>query len=1065
MFKRKQKKPLVSSKLPPISFDKLPPDIARKLKQAVLRIQSIIWLRGLLAVTAALVIAILSIAAVDAMVMIYSSGVRWVMWGCGLFAVAATAVHMLMRPLSRPFTPRRVAAMIEQSHPELEERLSSVVELISNPGTLETGSSQLLDVLTSDAVADVKTVSIKQDFTNRTVKPKLIAAAASFSILALLFVSWPESMGRLIVRAVIPSAEVDNIYADNLGVTPGDTVVLRGQPLAIELAIFGGFPGQAYLRSQETETGKRGEVVERMRKTSAETSEDKVVRYYQHAVAEVKESFRYRVACGSALTRFYDVKAVPIPAYTSIEIKNFYPQYTGIEPRTNDTEVMEITAVAGTEVKIKIQPERELACKLILADGDHPAVMNKDGTASWSFSLSEKTAGMWSLELSDTYGFTNKPASFPVRILKDQPPTIEIEAPEKLTYVLPPYGKLPFSYLATDDFGISVPEMRISLDNAPFERLQDAAMVQTGPGAWRGDDAIDLAKIKTEGAAHLRVQLAVRDNLPPELGGPQEAFTASFDITLDRNADSMAAQMMAEQFAEMDIATAAIMDALEKAKKSAQSGLDEIDRKSDETAVARVGESLENIVKAEDLIRDLMNKSESSLFDGLIPEMKQLLSGKVEPAHKQADEAILTNAETRRPEVVRLIALLSEAIEAAAEFKEAAEEMKEEVKEMTEMSDLADKQEALAEEAKEEEMTPEEMEQWRKEQEELKKEFEEATDEIEEPLDAAIKQANELAEKIQELKKEEEGVKDLADKLGKEEEKEDAAAELEKKTPDMPEGTSPEDRAKALQEDIAKEAEALNEEVSNMSDDFKALDQSMADMTQPVTEPLSNAADKMDKAQEDAGEAAEEMAEKENAGEKMEDAAENMEAAADAMKKAAEAMEGLSDKLEEMANEAAEEASKAMEDAMAAAEEAKGGEKPPEPAGAPPPADPNAPPQPGKMGPAGESAQKAAEAMKSLAEQLAQQAGMPGVPMPGKMKGKPGKPTPDSKGAEDTNPGEVPTTRGVPEALLRLGFTLDWFKTKGEMSSGALDDSLESVPPEYRELVKAYFIELSKEAK
>ena len=233
-----------------VSFEALPPDIASKLRQAVRRIRSIIWMRGLLAVVAAAAIAILAIMAVDAMVMIYASGIRWAMWSCGVAAVAATAFHMLARPLSKPFTPARIAAMIERNHPELEERLSTVVELISQPGTAAEGSSQLLDVLTGDAVRDVMHVSPAREFTTRTVKPKLVVAAAALGLIALLFAIWPKSMSRLVLRTVLPSAQVDNLYADNLSVSPGDAYVLEGEPLAFELAIKGGYPQQAFLRTQ-----------------------------------------------------------------------------------------------------------------------------------------------------------------------------------------------------------------------------------------------------------------------------------------------------------------------------------------------------------------------------------------------------------------------------------------------------------------------------------------------------------------------------------------------------------------------------------------------------------------------------------------------------------------------------------------------------------------------------------------------------------------------------------------------------------------------------------------------
>ncbi|MCL2429845.1 MAG: CBS domain-containing protein, partial [Alphaproteobacteria bacterium] len=66
------------------------------------------------------------------------------------------------------FTPGRIAAFIEAQHPELEERLSTVVEILSQPDRAEEGMNQLLNVLTNAAVADAKKVSPRKEFTTRT---------------------------------------------------------------------------------------------------------------------------------------------------------------------------------------------------------------------------------------------------------------------------------------------------------------------------------------------------------------------------------------------------------------------------------------------------------------------------------------------------------------------------------------------------------------------------------------------------------------------------------------------------------------------------------------------------------------------------------------------------------------------------------------------------------------------------------------------------------------------------------------------------------------------------------
>ena len=277
-------------------YENLPPEIAAKLEESVRRVRHILLVRGVSITVAVLVAALLGVMAIDAMVMIFSSAVRWGLWFAAMGATGWTAWTALVKPLRRKFTAAQIAALIERNHPELEERLSTVVELMQSGD--DTASRRLMESITMDAVRDVGTVTPKKEFTSRTVKPRLIAAGAALGVLAGLFIAFPKATARLVARAIIPSAEVDNIYASSLKVTPGDKILLAGSPFSVSLAVEEGFPDKAYVRTRTA--GKGGESVERMTRTSA--IEEKNA-FYTFDYPSVDRSFTYRVNCGSALTR------------------------------------------------------------------------------------------------------------------------------------------------------------------------------------------------------------------------------------------------------------------------------------------------------------------------------------------------------------------------------------------------------------------------------------------------------------------------------------------------------------------------------------------------------------------------------------------------------------------------------------------------------------------------------------------------------------------------------------------------------------------------------------------
>jgi hypothetical protein len=179
-----------------VHMDQLPPELSATLQRATRRIKRILLLRGLLAVTATALLALLAIIAIDASFVIYSELLRVGLSLIGLSAVAWVATRQLVRPLLQPYSPAKIATLIEQRHPELEERLSTVVELLALPETRERGSAQLVSLITEAAEADARKVSPAREFTGRTIKPKLIVAGVATGIILVLFAVWPSQLSR-----------------------------------------------------------------------------------------------------------------------------------------------------------------------------------------------------------------------------------------------------------------------------------------------------------------------------------------------------------------------------------------------------------------------------------------------------------------------------------------------------------------------------------------------------------------------------------------------------------------------------------------------------------------------------------------------------------------------------------------------------------------------------------------------------------------------------------------------------------------------------------------------------
>ena len=139
---------------------KLPQPIVDKLQSLINRARRLMLIRGLFATLAVALVCILVIMGIDATLTLFSDTIRWALSLTGLAITGLAAWYFLVRPLSRRLTLTRIARVIETRHPELQERISTAVELMNSddPDSIR-GSAELIDEVVNSAVIDVADVS------------------------------------------------------------------------------------------------------------------------------------------------------------------------------------------------------------------------------------------------------------------------------------------------------------------------------------------------------------------------------------------------------------------------------------------------------------------------------------------------------------------------------------------------------------------------------------------------------------------------------------------------------------------------------------------------------------------------------------------------------------------------------------------------------------------------------------------------------------------------------------------------------------------------------------------
>ena len=748
-----------------VHIKQLPPALAATLRQATRRIRRILFLRGLLAVAATALIALLIIMAVDAAVVIYNPVIRWGLSLAGLAAVLWVAGRVLVRPLTQRFSPSRIAALIEQRHPELEERLSTVVELMAMPETYGRGSEQLVSLITEAAEADARQVTPKQEFTGRTVKPKLIAAAVATMILGALFAAFPHHAALLALRALAPFAEIDNVFAKNLTVAPGSAIVLLGEPLEVELAVMNTFSGQPYLRRQFTKGRLWGrELSERMRQVP---SDGDTVRQYRQLFPSVEQSFRYRVGCGHALTRRYTVTAVPRPAAEIGSVHYAYPAYTG-KPSVTETNIPGgIAAPVGTRVTFVADLNRpDIFGTFSLPPQEWAIASNAAQQATCEFTLTKGMDTRLDILLRDGYGFTNHPSTYTVRAIPDRPPTISFVRPDKATVRLSRRTQLAIDYQMIDDYGVTNAILHISRNDEPF--TQHAALShfeKTDEETWMGTASLNLNALNLDNVSKLRIQLSVEDTLPRDLDGPQTARSNIVTIELDDGARALEIQQYQESIKKLEEALRKIIEQMKQTERSAEDIRSALDRKEqpNQQTQQKLDRIRQELAMEEHQMQKLAEEHQDSALKDLAEKLEQLRQEQLEAARKAAEEAQLAALEEQPLKVRDLEKRLEDSIRSTEDMLKEARDFNRQLDRLAALDELSMREQTLADTA-EQAKTQEAMNDWRQKQEELRNNFHQQVAENQEArldaMEARKERLDNLAEEVKALSNEQQQLRE-----------------------------------------------------------------------------------------------------------------------------------------------------------------------------------------------------------------------------------------------------------------------------------------------------------------
>lgn len=411
-------------------------------------------------------------------------------------AAALAAVAVIVRRSFR--NEREIAIRIEEHFPSLQQRLLTVVALISEPTgpPLNHLQRRVLEETGAHARSHTWTAVVPATHVWMSRVVGLIAMVAMAAALGILATTEP-SQGLMPARSTVPSEKVV--------IEPGNTEIERGESLIVTARFDPRFD-----LGDDVELSCLAEDGSERRLAMTATLDDPILGAF---VAAVEQPLRYQVVSPRYQSDVFRIDVFEYPNLVRADASLEFPGYTGLKgKRIEDT--LRIVAVEGTKVFWELNLNHPVeSAVLVDARGERRALSVDPALPTrYLVDLQPVQSEAWKLELVDAAGRENKyPLELSARVLVNQPPTLKqvVGGDAEVS----PLEEYPVAVSVSDDFGM--PRFGISYqlaDGAAAEVVLGEA-VPRGQSV-RGDYLIDFESLNAKADQLLTYHFWAEDFAP-----------------------------------------------------------------------------------------------------------------------------------------------------------------------------------------------------------------------------------------------------------------------------------------------------------------------------------------------------------------------------------------------------------------------------------------------------------------------------------------------------------------------------------------------------------------------
>ncbi|HUU45332.1 MAG TPA: DUF4175 family protein [Acidobacteriota bacterium] len=443
------------------------------------------------------------------------------------------------------WSPRneRLALVVEAKHPELKNRLIASLQLADrvrfNP---ERYSLELVDLTIRQAVAMSEAMDFAATLDRARAKRAARWAGIGLGIAVLLSASFPGLARRSWEAYSSPLTDYSPPISYSLSVAPGSVEAVKFDDFTVEAKVVGTDLPRDIQVHQRTAGGdwRAYGPLSAVTWQAASGDNPRGSRSFKHVFPQVKRDFEYYVVAGELTSPVYAVQAVDRPRVNSLRLEILPPRYTGLEAAVIDANDGAITAPVGSDVRLRIESNRDLqSAAMAFSDGHNLPLEIRGRSASIAFTIDRNTS--YHLDLIDQTDRTNPhPIEYAVTAIRDRDPSVEIVWPGHNSD-LDERMSVDLKIVARDDYGFSDLTLHTRWISGSRERAKRAFPIADGAEKSERIERAhfwDLSSwgLMPEDVIHYYVEVADND----AVSGPKTARSKTYMVRLPSLDEMMA---------------------------------------------------------------------------------------------------------------------------------------------------------------------------------------------------------------------------------------------------------------------------------------------------------------------------------------------------------------------------------------------------------------------------------------------------------------------------------------------------------------------------------------------